>query len=57
MRFANRRKFFSSKEGYIGLAPPEAEVGDAMVVSCGATIPFVLHGKEEDGCYYFIGDW
>ena len=43
IRFANRRQFFSSKERYIGLAPPEAEVGDVVVVFCGATIPFVLH--------------
>jgi len=49
MRFASRRKFFSSKEGYIGLAPPEAEVGDAVVIFCGATIPFVVHWKRRMG--------
>jgi hypothetical protein len=49
VRFANRRKFFSSKEAYIGLVPPGAEVGDVVIVFCGATIPFVVHWKRRMG--------
>lgn len=36
------RAFFVTKQGYMGLGPPETRVGDKVCVLLGARVPFVL---------------
>ena len=42
-RFCNGRSLFTTKEGYIGLAPRAAKVGDRVCVLLGSDSPFLLH--------------
>jgi len=52
------RKFFVSKdEGWLGLAPMEAELGDRIALLEGGSVPYILRpkiGKETE--YELIGD-
>lgn len=52
------RKFFISKdEGWLGLAPMDAELGDRIVLLEGGSVPYILRaqiGKETE--YELIGD-
>jgi hypothetical protein len=43
---ANRRLFLS-ENGYIGLAPWEARVGDEVCVLCGGEVPFILRPQGD----------
>lgn len=47
MRTTARRRFFVSKNGYIGLAPPHAEVGDMICVLAGGKMPFIVRALEK----------
>ncbi|KAI0551408.1 heterokaryon incompatibility protein-domain-containing protein [Xylaria curta] len=40
------RRFFRTKEGYIGTGPVDMKVGDSVVVLLGSRVPFVL--REDD---------
>ncbi|CEF76475.1 hypothetical protein FGSG_13424 [Fusarium graminearum PH-1] len=47
MRATARRRFFVSKNGYIGLAPPDTQVGDMICVFAGGKIPFIIRNLEK----------
>ena len=49
------RKLFITREGSMGLAPPQAQAGDPIVFIPGSKYPFVLR-KRNDGAYRFVGD-
>ncbi|KAI1476709.1 hypothetical protein K445DRAFT_319236 [Daldinia sp. EC12] len=62
MKYARRmemtsygRRFFTTDEGSMGLAPPGARKGDDLVFIPGGKYPFVLRARE-DGTYELIGD-
>lgn len=40
------RRFFMSKDGYIGLAPAEARIGDTVCVFFGGNVPYVIRELE-----------
>lgn len=42
-----RRQFFVSREGFIGLGPPDTKVGDKICVLAGGKMPFILRDLEE----------
>lgn len=48
------RRLFVTREGYIGLALEDAEVGDCVCLVWGAEVPFVL--RKVDGQYKLIGE-
>lgn len=50
------RKFFTTTEGYMGLAPPTAQDGDVICILLGGEVPYVLRAIE-DGYYKMIGEW
>jgi hypothetical protein len=43
----DKRRFFITINGYIGLAPPEALVGDVVCIFLGARVPFILRSRGE----------
>ncbi|SPJ71724.1 uncharacterized protein FTOL_01452 [Fusarium torulosum] len=47
MRATTRRRFFISKNGFIGFAPLNAEVGDMICVFAGGKVPFVVRALED----------
>ena len=47
MGFQHHRKPLFSAEGYVGLVPAVAEIGDIIIIIFGATVPFVV--RELDG--------
>ncbi|PQE07224.1 Heterokaryon incompatibility protein [Rutstroemia sp. NJR-2017a BVV2] len=48
------RSFFTTKEGYIGLAPDTAAPGDVLVVLLGLDSPVLLRATT-NGCYNVVG--
>ncbi|RBA15907.1 hypothetical protein FPRO05_12128 [Fusarium proliferatum] len=42
MKTTAKRRFFISMNGFIGLAPPDAEVGDMICVFAGGKVPYVV---------------
>lgn len=42
----NFRTFIVIEEGYLGLAPRNAEVGDRIFIPMGSRVPFVIREKE-----------
>ena len=42
IKYALGRRFFVSKDGYFGLAPPDAQEGDRIAVLFGVNVPFIL---------------
>ncbi|GAP86837.2 putative heterokaryon incompatibility protein [Rosellinia necatrix] len=48
------RGFATTRNGYIGLVPPCAQVGDLIVVVLGATVPYVLRWAHTG--YVLVGD-
>jgi hypothetical protein len=55
LRFCLGRRFFITRKGFLGLAPPEAARGDIIVVFLGAPVPQVLR-KNNDGYYTLVGE-
>ncbi|KAI8960752.1 heterokaryon incompatibility protein-domain-containing protein [Daldinia sp. FL1419] len=49
------RRFFTTDEGSMGLAPPHAREGDDLVFIPGGKYPFVLRARD-DGTHELIGD-
>ncbi|KAG4443713.1 hypothetical protein IFR05_000802 [Cadophora sp. M221] len=52
--FATNRRFFITDNGYIGLAPVRAEIGNQLCVLYGCSVPLVL--REEQGEFELIGE-
>lgn len=54
-RAAYGRRFFTSKQGYMGLGPEESRYGCVIVVLLGGRTPYILrkHGKHR---YRFVGE-
>lgn len=50
------KKPFLSRKGYVGLAPSEAVVGDAVVILCGGRIPYVLRPAKDGDRYSHVGE-
>jgi hypothetical protein len=50
------RRFFITEEGYVGLAPKEAEVNDVAVVLLGHRVPCVLRSKASPWNFDFVGE-
>ena len=48
------RRFFTTRNGYIGLAPRSTTVGDLVCVLKGANVPFILRRKGEN--YVIVGE-
>ena len=55
MGFQHNRKPFLSAEGYVGLVPAMAEIGDIIIIIFGATVPFVVR-KLNGGRAQLIGE-
>ena len=49
------RAFFTTREGYIGLAPRRTEVGDQLCIALGCQSPLVLR-KSEFGNHTVVGE-
>ncbi len=50
------RTFFTTSQGYIGLAPAAIQKGDLVVVLLGSTRPVLLRPvSQQDGCYSLVG--
>ncbi len=54
LTFATNRRFFISDNGYIGLAPIRAQIGDQVCILYGCSVPVVL--RKEDGYAKLIGE-
>ena len=48
------RGFFTTREGYIGLAPSRTTAGDLVCVIKGANVPFILRPTGEN--YFLVGE-
>jgi hypothetical protein len=53
-----RRKLFATKEGYLGLGPVDAQVGDVVCVLFGCSVPVILRntGSESESRWVFVGE-
>ena len=49
------RRFFTAREGYIGLAPSRTRAGDVVCVVKGANVPFILRPRGENR-YVLVGE-
>jgi hypothetical protein len=52
---AANRKYFVSKQGYLGLGPLGSKAGDLVVILFGLDMPFVLR-PVDGGQYRIIGE-
>jgi hypothetical protein len=48
------RRFFITKDGYMGLGPLAMKEGDAVVFLFGGVVPYLL--RPDGDMYMFIGD-
>lgn len=51
---ASRRRFIVTKKGYLGLAPPNSKLGDAVVIILGLSVPAILRRKDQ--AWHFVGE-
>ncbi|KAE9364913.1 HET-domain-containing protein, partial [Stipitochalara longipes BDJ] len=49
------RRFFTTRNGYMGLCPSLATIGDKIVILLGGKTPFILRKTSKKG-YRFIGE-
>jgi hypothetical protein len=49
------RRFFTTENGYMGLSPSLARIGDKIVILLGGKTPFILRRLGQKG-YRFIGE-
>jgi hypothetical protein len=49
------RRFFTTKNGYMGLSPSLARIGDKVVILLGGKTPFILR-KTKENRYRFMGE-
>jgi hypothetical protein len=54
-RICYNRKFFITKNGYMGIGPNVLQADDTVVVLHGAEVPYVLRPCE-DGTWMFVGE-
>jgi len=54
-RAAYGRRFFTTKNGYMGLSPSLARIDDIIVILLGGKTPFILRKIGTRG-YRFIGE-
>lgn len=54
IKFALGRRFFVSKDGYFGLAPPNAEKGNRVAVLYGVDVPFIL--RRSGSSFKVVGE-
>ncbi|KFA55353.1 hypothetical protein S40293_05733 [Stachybotrys chartarum IBT 40293] len=54
-KFMLGRRFFVTEQGYFGLAPKEAQVGDKIAIVFGSDVPLVL--KQSQGESRALIDW
>jgi hypothetical protein len=52
---ASRRRFIVTKKGYLGLGLINVELGDAIVVIMGLSVPAVLR-RNDDETWHFVGE-
>ena len=50
------RQFFSSPEGYIGLASSKALLSDIICILFGASLPYILRKTKRDGHYVLVSE-
>ena len=51
------RKLCWTRNGYLGLAPMSAKVGDIICVFAGGRVPYVIRETQDGSIYFnFIGD-
>jgi hypothetical protein len=55
-RVCAHRALFVTRKGYIGLAPWNAKVGDAVFVLEGGKTPFLLRQYAAGGAHAFVGE-
>lgn len=48
------RRLFLASNGFVGLAPPNAEAGDEICFFLGGDVPYIVRSKQ--GCFGLIGD-
>lgn len=68
---ATRRRFFITRDGYLGLGPGDIELGDEVDVVVGCSVPLILrkmagsdnsssssnnNSDEHDSSYFFVGE-
>ncbi|PKS11373.1 hypothetical protein jhhlp_003135 [Lomentospora prolificans] len=56
--FARGRCFFTTEEGYIGMAPASAQIGDVVCAVIGCSWPLLLRPTVKDATTYYqlVGD-
>lgn len=54
--FSTGRRMFLTADGYIGLAPANARVGDQVCTLEGASVPFVLRQAGDEKGYDLVGE-
>jgi hypothetical protein len=54
--FTTNRRFYLTKQGYLGLGPTIMQPGDQLCVLLGGRLPFVLRSTSADKIYTFIGE-
>lgn len=54
-RAVAERKIFVSRDGYIGLVPAEARIGDAIALIKGSKLPFVLRRDGDTNMWRLVG--
>lgn len=50
------RRFILTDDGYIGLGPPDVQVGDSICVLLGGSVPYTLR-RNPDNTWCYIGEW
>jgi hypothetical protein len=50
------RLLFTTSNGYMGLGPKMAQVGDLVYVLLGGELPYVLRRQEDTDTFQFIGE-
>lgn len=51
-----KRRFLTTDNGYVGLAPAEANIGDILVVILGCDSPIILRQTEGQDAYQIVGE-
>jgi hypothetical protein len=50
------RSFFTTDKGYMGLAPPDAQIGDYVAILEGTEVPFLLRKVKIEDQYRLVGE-
>jgi hypothetical protein len=52
---ASRRRLFVTQRGYLGLGPPDAQIGDSVCILKGCSVPVILRKEEKPLNYEIAG--